>query len=1048
MALREIDGGPNYFAQFSNSLPTDPSFFPISAWLEGVQTQNDVALDKAAGLNLYTGITANSNFSLVQSNGMYVIAQQDELGTNQTVINSPATAGWLLYDEIDMQLGPGQGYTMLDNIIASLPNDGRFTYNNFGKGVLFWETDAEAARFVNSVDVVSADAYWFTDPNIDAGSEGGSLLNNGQSLTVAQTQLAANYGYTIDRLRELDATDGVIHPVWGFVEVGWPWTETAAQGARQILPGEIKAAVWHEIIAGARGIIYFNHSFGGPEQTQNVLRDPYYAAQLAAVTQTDALIKQLAPVLNSPFDDGFVTVNSSVRAMAKYYGGEHYVFAGSTVNGADTGTDTFTLAGVTSGTAVVIGENRTIAITNGQFSDNFADGNAIHIYQISTSVGGVLAGSISINDVTISEGNSGTKVATFTVTRSGGTAAFDVNYATSNGSATVADGDYVAASNVLHFGANQNTQTISVTINGDTKVEGDETFNVGLTNATNGATISDNQGVGTITNDDSTSTPNDAPTDIRWNGVAPGISALPAAGAVIANLATADPDSSSWTYSLQQGSSVGFAVTAAGVVTRTGSAMATNTTYTLIVRSTDSSGAFRDETFNIRTNGDTSTNLAAFATANDDIVYGDDGNDTLAGSAGNDTLFGQDENDMLDGGAGDDLLNGGVGDSDTASYASASGGVTVSLALAGQQNTIGAGLDTLVSMENLTGSGFADTLTGDGNANVLIGGGGNDAVNGGGGTDTAAFAGGFANYSFSLNGSGNVIVIDTRAGSPDGADTLNSIEQVQFNGQTLALRAGTNTGSTMTFNSGADLMLGFRGNDTLNSGDGDDVLIGGAGKDALNGGNGNDTAAFSGPIANYRFSLNGAGNLVVTDNRSRSPDGADTLTGIEMVQFGAQGLNLQIGNNSGSTHTGGTGADLLLGFGGNDTLDGDGGADILFGGLGNDVFDFNAIGDSGVGAASRDVILDFVSGADDLNFNAIDANTAVTGNQDFTLTAGGGTGAFTGAGQIRHVQIDTDGDSVLDSTLIQGNVNSGLIADFEILLQNYTGPIAGGDFFF
>ena len=114
----------------------------------------------------------------------------------------------------------------------------------------------------------------------------------------------------------------------------------------------------------------------------------------------------------------------------------------------------------------------------------------------------MIAGSVSINDVTISEGNSGTKVATFTVTRSGGTAAFDVNFATANGTATVADSDYVAASNTLHFGANQNTQTISVTINGDTKVEANETFNVILSNATNGATISDSQGVGTITNDD------------------------------------------------------------------------------------------------------------------------------------------------------------------------------------------------------------------------------------------------------------------------------------------------------------------------------------------------------------------------------------------------------------------------------------------------------------------------------------------------------------------------------------------------------------------
>ena len=91
------------------------------------------------------------------------------------------------------------------------------------------------------------------------------------------------------------------------------------------------------------------------------------------------------------------------------------------------------------------------------------------------NTGAAIAGSVSINDVTISEGNSGAKVETFTVTRSGGTAAFDVNVATANGTATVADGDYVAASNTLHFGANQNTQTISVTINGDTKVEANET---------------------------------------------------------------------------------------------------------------------------------------------------------------------------------------------------------------------------------------------------------------------------------------------------------------------------------------------------------------------------------------------------------------------------------------------------------------------------------------------------------------------------------------------------------------------------------------------
>jgi hypothetical protein len=389
MDLREIDGGPGYFSQFASSLPTDPSYFPIGVWFESVTSQADINLDRAAGLNTYVVITSNSNFNLVQANGMYLLAQQDELRNNATV---QATAeGILIADEIDMTQGPSTGYASLESRISALPAawNNHIIYNNYGKGVMFWETDAQAARFVNGTPsfgpyqhIVSADTYWFTDPNIDGASEGGRLLNNGNPLTEAQTRLAANYGYTVDRMRYLDGLDGERMPVWNFVEVGWPFTETAAQGARAIQPEEIQAAVWHSIIAGAQGIVYFNHSFGGPDQTQHALRDPRYAEERAAVTETNALIEQLAPVLNSPFDDAFVTVGPSVRVMARFYDGDHYVFAGSTQHAASTAT--FTLAGFDDGIATVIGENRTITITDGQFFDSFADGNAIHIYHIDT----------------------------------------------------------------------------------------------------------------------------------------------------------------------------------------------------------------------------------------------------------------------------------------------------------------------------------------------------------------------------------------------------------------------------------------------------------------------------------------------------------------------------------------------------------------------------------------------------------------------------------------------------------------------------------------
>src|SRR5215210_3396845 len=200
MALREIDGGPGYFSQFANSLPTDVNFFPIGVWFESILSQSDIDQDKAIGLNTYVVLTGNSNLSLLQPNGMYAILQQSEWKTNQGPIANPNVVGWELSDEIDMQQGPGAGYTSLTNIMNSLPNDGRMTYNNYGKGVMFWETDNQAQQFVNNFqDVTSADTYWFTDPNIDSQWEGGALLNGStRPLTEAETRLAANYGYTVD----------------------------------------------------------------------------------------------------------------------------------------------------------------------------------------------------------------------------------------------------------------------------------------------------------------------------------------------------------------------------------------------------------------------------------------------------------------------------------------------------------------------------------------------------------------------------------------------------------------------------------------------------------------------------------------------------------------------------------------------------------------------------------------------------------------------------------------------------------------------------------
>ena len=87
-------------------------------------------------------------------------------------------------------------------------------------------------------------------------------------------------------------------------------------------------------------------------------------------------------------------------------------------------------------------------------------------------------------------------------------------------------------------------------------------------------------------------------------------------------------------------------------------------------------------------------------------------------------------------------MDGGAAGSDTASYADATAGVTVNLALGTAQNTIGAGTDTLFNFENLTGSNFNDKLTGNAAANTLYGLGGNDSLNGAAGIDILSGAAG------------------------------------------------------------------------------------------------------------------------------------------------------------------------------------------------------------------------------------------------------------------------------------------------------------------
>jgi hypothetical protein len=356
----------------------------VFVWGSYNLTQANIDHDKDLGINGYDWVANpddGQQLDRVRDNGMKHFMISEEVNRWPNI--GSETAGYMLHDEMDMECGPPgcRGDLELRSILAGLPNDGRARYNNWGKGVIFWEGDSDAATWLNGdangefVDFSSVDIYWFTDDDTCVASQGGALFRLDRDLTEAECRRASNYGAVVEKMRRLDGLDGKRQPIWNLIEVGAPMSN-----GRTIQPDQIKAAVWHSIIAGARGIVYFQHSFSGPCDTHYSLRDPCFQGQQDAVKATDALIKSLAPVLNAPYVTSDWTSGVTTKAMVKWQGGHFYVFAGSAENAASTGA--FSIPCVGHATATVVGEGRSIPVIRGSFSDSFADGNAVHIYRI------------------------------------------------------------------------------------------------------------------------------------------------------------------------------------------------------------------------------------------------------------------------------------------------------------------------------------------------------------------------------------------------------------------------------------------------------------------------------------------------------------------------------------------------------------------------------------------------------------------------------------------------------------------------------------------
>jgi Ca2+-binding RTX toxin-like protein len=339
-------------------------------------------------------------------------------------------------------------------------------------------------------------------------------------------------------------------------------------------------------------------------------------------------------------------------------------------------------------------------------------------------------------------------------------------------------------------------------------------------------------------------------------------------------------------------------------------------------------------------------NIASYTSASGAVTV-NLGTGTSSGAAGNDVLrninmvFGSASADVLtgsnrtdvaeffEGGAGNDTLDGQGGTFDIALFSTASSGVTANLAT-GIATGTGTGTDTLLNIEGVFGSKFADVLMGGSNSSV----GGNELFRGQGGNDTIDGGTGF-DWAFYDTGTTSVVVtlgngVDGSASDGQGGtDVLRSIEGVR----------GSAFNDTLT------------GSDRTDSGE---VLEGREGADVIDGKGGVDTAWYKNSRAGVTVDLSQGKAL------NDGYGSIDTLTNIENV-YGSRDFNDSITGNSGNNLLEGNGGnDTLVGGLGNDSLLGGLGSDVLTGGLGADWF----VLESTPSVSNVDVFKDFASGTD------------------------------------------------------------------------------------
>lgn len=353
--------------------PANKEFFPIAVWL---QSPANARRFQAAGINLYVGLwngPTREQLNQLQEARMPVVCEQNRFALENR--DNPLFAGWMHGDEPDnaQSLGEGRGYgppippetIIRDYQRIRSADPSRPVLLNLGQGVAWDNWIGRGVRrhhpedypeYVKGGDIISFDIY----PVVHDSPE-----------------VAGKLEFVARGVERLKVWVGDARPVWSCIEcthIGNP--------AIKATPSQVRSEVWMALVQGARGLIYFVHQFKPAFREAALLDDP---EMLAAVSDINRQIRELAPVLNSPTITNRLDVESlnagvPVAAMVKQHLGGLHVFAVNLRN--ESTAARFAFRGSSPGEmAEVLGESRTLRIRSGRFEDQFAP-YAVHLYRI------------------------------------------------------------------------------------------------------------------------------------------------------------------------------------------------------------------------------------------------------------------------------------------------------------------------------------------------------------------------------------------------------------------------------------------------------------------------------------------------------------------------------------------------------------------------------------------------------------------------------------------------------------------------------------------